>query len=169
MRIIVGYASAHGSTAEIAERVGAVLRRDGADADVRALRNVSDVGSYDAAVLGSAVHNQKWLPEATEFLGAHSAGLAGKPVWMFSVGMSGGLPRPLRRVARDGQAKKIEAELRKFVAPRGHRVFSGVCAPGQMPRWIGRIFRAIGGRFGDYRDWDDIESWAAGIGRATEP
>ena len=84
-------------------------------------------------------------------------------MWLFSVGMSEGLPRPLRRMARTAQDQRIAAGLREDVQPRGHRVFSGVCRPEQLPRGVGVAFRAFGGRFGDYRDWPTIEAWAGQI------
>lgn len=43
----------------------------------------------DAAVLGSAIHNQVWLPEAATFVMSHVRELAIRPVWLFSVGSVG--------------------------------------------------------------------------------
>jgi hypothetical protein len=50
-------------------------------------------------VLGGAVHNQRWLAEATDFVREHRARLAGRPPWTFSVGMPTALPAPWRRMA----------------------------------------------------------------------
>jgi menaquinone-dependent protoporphyrinogen oxidase len=163
MRVIVGYGSSQGSTAQIAERIAEILRDSGNTVDVRPVQKIDRPGDYEAAVLGSALHNQAWLPEAAAFLHTHAPVLAGRPVWLFSVGMSDGLPKPIRGMARSGQEKRIAQSLRGDVQPRGHRLFSGVCQPWQLPR-AGRIlFRAAGGRFGDYRDWPAIESWARDI------
>ena len=54
-------------------------------------------------VLGSAIHNGAWLPEATEVVRANAEVLAAKPVWLFSVGMVAALPRRLQgRALREG-------------------------------------------------------------------
>lgn len=163
MRIAVCYAGQHGSTAGIADRVATVLRGEGAEVTVAPVQGLGGVEDYDAVVLGSAVHNQRWLPAAESFLARNEAALRRGPTWLFSVGMSQGLPRPLRRMARDAQAKRIEAAHPLFAAARGHMVFSGAMRPDQMPRWIGTLFRAVGGRFGDYRDWAEIDAWSSSI------
>lgn len=168
MRILVGYASWQGSTAEIAQRIATTLEHAGATVKVAPVGEAGDPTGYDAVVLGSAVHNQSWSPEADGFVHCHAAALSGRPVWLFSVGMSDGLPRPLRRMARTAQDQRIAATLRADVQPRGHRVFSGVCRPEQLPRWVGVAFRAVGGRFGDYRDWPAIEAWAQQIAQELD-
>jgi len=146
-----------------------VLDHAGATVEVAPVGEVGDLAGYDAVVLGSAVHNQSWSPEAAEFVHRHAAALSGRPVWLFSVGMSEGLPRPLRPMARTAQDQRIAAALRADVQPRGHRIFSGVCRPEQLPRWVGVMFRAVGGHFGDYRDWPAIEAWAQQIAQDLVP
>jgi hypothetical protein len=68
MVVLVGYATAHGSTHEVAERLAADLGRAGLKADVRPLEAVEDADTYGAFVLGSAVHNQNWLDPARRFV-----------------------------------------------------------------------------------------------------
>lgn len=165
MRILVGHASRQGTTAEIAERIAETFRRLSDEVDVVPMAKAKSVEGYDGVVLGSAIHNQAWLPEASDFLHGQSGNLAGKPVWLFSVGMSAGLPAPLRRPARRAQEKRIAQAFPVEVRPRSHRVFSGVGSPDLLPRWGQFLFRAAGGRFGDYRDWEGIEEWAQSIAR----
>lgn len=133
MRILVGHASAHGSTAEIARRIAEVLRGQGASVDVERMGRITDPGGYDAVVLGSAVHHQAWLPEATGFVRRHRGDLLARPVWLFSVGMSAGLPRLLRRPAHRAQDRRLAAALRDVVRPRGHLLLSGVTGPDLLP------------------------------------
>lgn len=163
MRVVVGYASSQGSTAQIAERIAEILRVSGNTVDVGPVGEIDSLGDYEAVVLGSAIHNQAWLPEAAAFLHAHAKVLATRPVWLFSVGMSDGLPKPIRAMARSGQEKRIAKSLRGDVQPRDHRLFSGLCRRGQLPVAGSILFRAAGGRFGDYRDWSAIEAWARDI------
>ncbi|QGU08761.1 Protoporphyrinogen IX dehydrogenase [menaquinone] (plasmid) [Corynebacterium occultum] len=165
MKVLIAYSSWHGSTAEIAQRLAAVVTRDGITVDVTSIREAPDPAGYDAVVVGSAVHNQAWSAEAAQFVHHHAFALSQRPVWLFSVGMSDGLPRLLRRAARAGQDRRITDALPSAIQPREHRVFSGVCRPEHLPRWSGIVFRMVGGHFGDYRDWPAIEDWARHITR----
>lgn len=162
MEIFVGYATAHGSTSEIAERIAAVLRAHGAAVVVQALNTVSDVDRFSALVLGSAVHYQKWLPAAVEFVERQREQFGRRPVWLFSVGMPAALPRAFRSMG-ESEGPKIIAPFRAEMNLRGHQIFSGVIQPGHLSRWGRIFFRACGCRYGDYRDWGRIEAWAAEI------
>ena len=63
-RVLVAYASMHGSTGEVAEAIGRVLCGHGAAVDIRLIKNVNSLTPYEAVVVGSAVRRDKWLPEA---------------------------------------------------------------------------------------------------------
>jgi menaquinone-dependent protoporphyrinogen IX oxidase len=89
MNVLVAYSSKHGSTREIAHRMGDPLRADGLTPDVREIAEVSDLTAYDAVVIGSAVYMGSWRKEATEFARKHRAALAARPVWLFSSGPLG--------------------------------------------------------------------------------
>ncbi len=56
MTVLVTYASKHGSTQGIAERIAEKLRQMGKEAETRSVDEVSDPGSYQAFVIGSAVY-----------------------------------------------------------------------------------------------------------------
>jgi hypothetical protein len=55
-RVLVAYGSKHGSTAEIADRIGERLREAGHEVDVLPAGSVTDLDRYEAVVLGSAVY-----------------------------------------------------------------------------------------------------------------
>lgn len=162
MTVLVGYATEHGSTRAIAGRIAALLRRSGIAAELRALKAVDNLDRFDALVLGSAVHNQKWLPEALEFVARQRGQFGRRPVWLFSVGMPAALPRAFRAMA-ESEAPKIIAPFRAALNLRQHQLFSGAIRPEDLSRWGRLFFRACGCRYGDYRDWDRIERWAAEI------
>jgi menaquinone-dependent protoporphyrinogen oxidase len=163
MIVLVGYASAHGSTRGIAERIAARLREGGHHVDVCPMDQVQDVGGYDAFVLGSAIHGQAWFPEAMAFVRRSRTALGARPVWLFSVGMPAALGHRWQGLAKKEEAK-ILAGFRGVIQPRDHRLFSGVILRGHIPLVGHLIFKAFGGRYGDFRNWPEIDAWADAIG-----
>ncbi|KUO17820.1 flavodoxin domain-containing protein [Streptomyces dysideae] len=165
MHVLVGYATAHGSTRGVAERLAATLDRAGLKTDIRPLEAVDDADAYGAFVLGSAVHNQSWLDPAKGFVRDDLELLGSRPVWLFSVGMPGALRGPWRRMG-PLEAPAILRSLPAGLSYRSHELFSGVILREHLP-FGGRVgFRLMGGRYGDYRDWSAIAGWASRI--ATE-
>lgn len=161
MKVLVGFATAAGSTEGVAQRIAGIVRGYGHEVETRNLDEVTDVSDYEAFVLGSAVHDQAWLPNATAFLSRERQILAAKPVWLFSVGLPGAYRGPMRKWVELEEADVL-AEL-DDVRPLGHRLFTGVVTPegfGKVGAWM---FRAMGGRFGDFRDWESIDAWAETI------
>ena len=161
-RVLVAYASKHGSTAEVAQRVAGSLAERGARAELRPVDRVDRLDAYDAVVFGSPVYNQRWLPEGEGFVRGNLGALAGRPVWLFSVGTFGDRKRLMRREPRG------IGDFREAIRPRDYRVFAGVIDRHQWP-FLSRLFYwSLGGRLGDNRDWADIDAWAAGIARALQ-
>jgi len=168
--VLVGYASEHGSTKEIAQRLATLLGERGYRVDLKAASEVRSVDAYAAVVLGSAVHDGAWLAVAVEAVRGNAAALAARPVWLFSVGMSGALPRPLRKIAKKASQKVVDS-FRDTVRPRDHHAFSGVIRREHLPRSGHVVFKLLGCRYGDYRDWDEVGAWACSIadGLASAP
>ncbi|WP_261991957.1 flavodoxin domain-containing protein [Streptomyces sp. MS191] len=163
-RVLLAYAGVHGSTRSTAERIAARLEERGVHADVVPVDAVDDPGAYDAFVVGSAVHDMAWLPQALTFVHANRDLLVRRGVWLFSVGMPAALRGPWKALVakeEDHVVGGLAAELH----PLGHRLFSGVIEPGHLTR-AGRVeFRAMGLRYGDYRDWSAVDAWAEEVGR----
>ena len=86
-RILVAYASMFGSTGQIAQVLGAALRDAHTVVDVRAVNDVNDVHAYHAVVIGSAIYNGHWLPDAVHFVRIHEAALCHLPVAYFAACM----------------------------------------------------------------------------------
>jgi menaquinone-dependent protoporphyrinogen oxidase len=173
MRILVAYASQHGATQGIAERIAEQLTAAGVDATAQPVSAAGDLARYDAFVIGSAAYIGHWQKEATEFARRNQAVLAKRPTWLFSSGPLGTEPTDAQgRDQREAEPNEI-AELREAIHPRDHRVFFGALDP----RKLGFRDRAIrtlpAGRAllpeGDFRDWADIEAWAGGIADELAP
>lgn len=159
--ILVAYASKYGATAEIAEKIGEVLRQAGLSVDVRPADQVSDVSGYRAVVLGSAVYIGRWRKQAANFLKAHEQALAKRPVWLFSSGPTGeGDPVELLKGWRIPGGLQPVADR---VQPRDIAVFHGAVFPEKLnfiQRWMIKNVKAPAG---DFRDWDAVTAWAEGI------
>ena len=83
MKLLVAYASAHGSTAEIAEFIGKELGKREFDVTVQDTAEVQSLEGYDALVLGSAIQAGMWLTEMSQFLDRFQPVLAVKPIFFF--------------------------------------------------------------------------------------
>jgi menaquinone-dependent protoporphyrinogen oxidase len=168
MKVLVSYASKHGATAEIAQRLGgwlgaALVAGDpGAEVDVLSADEVGDLAGYDAVVLGSAVYAGHWLEPAVELVGKHGGFLSSVPVWVFSSGPVGTPPEP-----HDEPAEV--AGVLASIEPRDHRLFAGALDRHRLG-WPERaLVAALRAPEGDFRDWDAIEAWAGEIATALNP
>ena len=160
MTILVAYASKHGSTQGIAERIAEKLRQLGKEAEARSVEEVSDPGSFEAFVIGSAIYYGSWLKEATEWVHHHQAVLAGHPVWLFSVG-------PLGTEVQDAEQQPKEmTEFREAIGPREQRIFFGALDHSHLSFAERVMVKAVRAPEGDFRDWQAIDAWAASIARA---
>ena len=70
-KILVTYASRTGSTSEVAETARNILTDKGAEVDLLPVQSVHTLDPYLAVVVGSAIQNRQWLPEALDFIHKH--------------------------------------------------------------------------------------------------
>jgi len=181
MKVLVVYASRHGATRGIAQRIAYVLRTEGLEVDIAPADHAAGVGAADAVVVGSAVYMGTWLKDAVEFVKRNEVRLAEVPLWFFSSG-----PLPGSSMAKapgtdpltdalgpvdgpgSGGRKKV-AEIAAATNPKEHRVFLGAFDPDDPPkvtserlvRMLPPVKKALPA--GDFRDWDAIETWAREI------
>ena len=163
MTVLVAYASALGSTRDIAHHVADRLAAALDGVECRSVEEVDSVAGFEAVVVGSAIHNQSWLPAAGQFFANHAPELAKRPVWAFNVGMADALPKPFRQRGAALQQARLAGVLPQGVQLRGHKMFSGVYKADQMPSALRVLFRLTGGRFGDLRDWAAVDAWTDDI------
>jgi menaquinone-dependent protoporphyrinogen oxidase len=168
--VLVVYASKHGSTGQVAERIASTLSAAGQPAEVVSTDNAGDLTGYDAFVLGASVYYGHWHKAATEFTRAHQALLADRPVWLFSSGPLGAETTEAKgHDRREGALPAELGELEELIGARGHRVFFGALDPDGLTLPERTIRRTRSGRAllpeGDFRDWEDIDAWAGAIAR----
>jgi len=166
VQVLVAYATKYGATAEIAEKIGQVLRQAGLNADVLPADRVNDLTPYKAVVLGSAVYVGQWRKEAATFLEANEEELAERPVWLFSSGPTGeGDPMQLMKGFRFPEAQQPIADR---IQPRDIAFFHGVLDMNELSLAEKLIVKGIKAPVGDFRDWDAINSWATAIADALK-
>lgn len=160
-QVLVAYATKYGATAEIAEKIGQVLRQAGLQTDVLPVDRVSNLSSYKAVILGSAVYIGGWRKEAAKFLKVNEKVLAEQLVWLFSSGPTGeGNPVELTEGWHFPKALQPIADR---IQPRDIAVFHGAIHKQKLnfiEKWMLNNVKAP---LGDFRDWDAITSWATAI------
>ena len=160
MPILVAYATSHGSTREIAERIASRLHAGGIAVECRPVDHVFSVENCSAVILGSAIYNGKWLLDAHKFLDVEAMGLQMKPTWTFSVGMAPAVKGwAKRRAMRESQPLQ-EMITKKLPKVRGYRLFAGKDDGEEMAGPLKCLWSCMGGKFGDFRNWDEIDEWA---------
>ena len=156
MKVLVTAASKHGTTAEIAEAIAAVLRTASLEVDVIEPDAVASIADYDAVVLGSGVYAGHWLKPARAFVERHEHALRDRPVFLFSSGPIGDPPRPLEDPAEVATIDEATMAL-------DHRVFAGRLTENELSMGERVIIKMVRAPFGDFRSWDDIDDWARAI------
>jgi len=154
MSILIAYASKHGATAGIAERIGATLHLRGLEVCVMSIPEVPDLENYDAAIIGSAVYMGRWMKEAASFVRQRQAQLVRVPLWLFSSGPVG--PKSLPEAAE-------LAEFRTLLDVRDDVTFDGAIDAQKLSFSERLMVKAVRAPYGDYRKWDRIDEWAGSI------
>ena len=152
--ILVAYASKHGSTREVAERIADVFTDEGAPATVRPAVEVHDLTPYDAVVLGSAIYTGRLHHDALRFLERHRTTLAHLPFAIFAGG-----PRTLDPDDVLHSRIQVMKTLQEFpeLDPTAVTIVGGVIDPTVL-RWpFNRMPQS------DARDWDAISDWSRAL------
>jgi menaquinone-dependent protoporphyrinogen oxidase len=166
MNILVGYASAHGSTAEIAAFIGKVFEEHQLSVTVANVAAVESVDAYDVFVLGSAIHAGMWLTEFSQFLARFEGILATKPVYMFitciRVLEAGGYQHAIEHYVNHSVTDKLG--VREIHPLAGKLEMSAV---DWDERWtLAAQFdgsRTAASYNNDFRNWDAIRTWATHV------
>jgi menaquinone-dependent protoporphyrinogen oxidase len=164
-KILVTYATRTGSTAGVAEAIGKNLAESGEQVVVLPMNEVKDLAPYRAVVVGSAIQQNRWLPEALQFIQTHQAELAHKPCAVFLVCMT--LAMSSGEKYRPHVSTWLEP-VRALVNPVSEGLFAGALDISKVPSFGDRLKFRLSVIFGvwsegDHRDWNAIRSWAEGI------
>ncbi|MEL6148865.1 MAG: flavodoxin domain-containing protein [Chloroflexota bacterium] len=163
-KLLVTYASPHGSTAEVATFAGHLLNAYDVEIDVKHADEVTDVSAYDAFILGSAVHASMWLPSISRLMFRFEKELSQKPIYLFMM--------CIIVLEEGGREKALETFVWKEALERLNlsrdniEVFAGRLDWSQTSgdeRWmISTRYEGNelpGRNQADYRDWQAIAAW----------
>jgi menaquinone-dependent protoporphyrinogen oxidase len=188
-KVLVAYTTNSGSTQEVAQAIGEELGKGGDQVDVRRLEEVTDIGPYQAVVIGAPMI-LGWHRAAMKFVKKHQRALSQARVAYFFTAMS------LTQTGEDTidtipvcidpeqakppkKANRLSLEER-YSLPAGYLRPALKAAPSVKPVSVGffggklELFRlnilqmlfvmlAIRAQPGDRRNWDFIQGWAANL------
>jgi menaquinone-dependent protoporphyrinogen oxidase len=168
IKVLLAYASTHGSTQEIAEAVAAALRDHGLAVDLQPARDVRTLEGVDAVVLGAPLYMFHLHKDGLRFLSRHQKALAGGlPLAIFAGG-------PIETSGEDTWQevrRQLDQELAKFPWLRlvSLEVVGGRHDPEKL-RFPWNLIPALKGIPPiDLRDWDAIRLWAESLVPVLQP
>ncbi len=162
-KILVAYESLCGTTSEVAQSIGNVFCKQGAQVDVLHMENVKDLSSYNAVVLGSSVKSSSWNPEAIKFVKENRKYLQHIPVAYFLTCLALYFDtKESRKLAKSYFYPLLKAVPE--VRPANMQGFAGVLDYSKLNMMYRMVMKSKmkkkGIPEGDFRDFDKIETWA---------
>ena len=162
-RILVTFAGRTGSTADMATTIDEVLTSRRYSVDLKPVREKPSVEGYRAVIMGSAVRMGGWLPEILQFIKTNQKTLNQMPTAIFTVHMFNLGTDNVSRTAR----KAYTVPVWKMLTPVHEAFFAGKMDPEKLSLGDRVLSRMVAGnegqKVGDFRDWDQIRSWAQTI------
>jgi menaquinone-dependent protoporphyrinogen oxidase len=161
-RLLITYGSRCGSTGGVAEAIGQVFCSAGAEVDVRLVKNVNALSSYQGVIVGGAIRMAKWLPEVVEFVKTNQDILSRMPVAYFVVCMT------MKDDTAESRRKTLaflDPVRKQFpqVKPVDIGLFAGAVDFKKLSFGYKLLLKVMGAPEGDFRNWEAIRNWANGI------
>lgn len=167
-KVLVAYATAHGSTGEIAEFIGRTLRAFSLDVRVANVEHITSISEYDLVFMGSPVHAGMWLPQLSKFMRQFENELAEKKTFMFitciRVLETDSVDHILENYVYKPALEKLQITLKEV------GIFAGKITQTSIKgdeRWLltaNYDGKEMPGTFDqDYRDWQAITQWVTAV------
>lgn len=153
-RVLVAYATKHGSTREVADAIATTLKEQTLCVDLQAADECRALAGYGAVVLGGALYMGHWHKDARRFLVRHRDALTTTPFAVFAMG-----PKDLEPPSIASARQQLDIALKHAPEPGPIEIaiFGGVIDPTQLRFPFNRMPAS------DARDWDTIRQWAADL------
>jgi menaquinone-dependent protoporphyrinogen oxidase len=159
-KVLVAYASKHGTTREVAESIAATLNELGLDVELEEARRVRDIARYDGIVVGGGLYSGRWHADARHLLKHHRKELTGKRLAVFGMG-----PDSLEEAKVATSREQLERALANTpeLEPIAVAIFGGALKPEDWRFPLNRLPAF------DARDWCAIDTWATDIATQLTP
>jgi menaquinone-dependent protoporphyrinogen oxidase len=159
MKILITYSSKHGATKGIASAIYKEIAKEHKEVELEEVGKVGDISGFDAVILGSAVYAGSWRRDAATFASENKSQLKKLKLWTFSSGPVGE-PKENQKIEPIGTSIiKLMEELK----PIEHKVFPGNLDKSALNFAEKGIIKIVKATYGDYRDFEEIRSWATSI------
>jgi menaquinone-dependent protoporphyrinogen oxidase len=159
-KVLVAYASKAGSTSEVAAAIADVLSKSGADVTVERIKNVKDLSAYQAVVVGSLIRMGRWVSEAKSFVETNKSTLEKVPTAFFTT---------CATLKEDNDSTRAEVAgyvepIYEILKPVESGLFGGKMDTSKLNFLDRKIIEMMAkgeNPNGDYRNWNEINDWAA--------
>jgi menaquinone-dependent protoporphyrinogen oxidase len=166
---LIVYATTHGHTGRIAERLAATLATEGITAERHELPGdpPGDVRGYDLVLVGASVHAGHHQREVVEWVTAHREALTEVPSSFFSVCLAAAEEAEDSRAAVRDYLDDFEE--RTGWTPSRRTTFAGALQYREYSFPVRQVMRLMMRHAGhdtdtghdhDYTDWAAVEAWA---------
>ncbi|PJF37198.1 MAG: flavodoxin [Candidatus Thermofonsia Clade 1 bacterium] len=157
-KLLIAYATRAGSTAQVAEFMGKVLREAGLQVDVMPVKQVRDLSGYSGVILGSPIRMGSVLPELIRFVKAHAQTLSRLPLAYFNVNLTLMDDTPEARAIVDSYFNP----LRVICAPLRVGAFAGKMDYARLNSLLRFLLARNRDQIpeGDWIDWQAVRQWA---------
>lgn len=166
-KIMVAYASIHGSTQEAAEAVAEAIREQGVTVDLQPARQVKTLKDCKGVILGSAIYIGHMNKDALNFLSRFKNAISNRmPAAIFA----GGPLKP--EDDRQDIQRMLDQDLAKFpwLKPVSVELIGGKFDPARGVKFPWNLIPAVKNmEASDLRDWEAIRKWAIDMSKQFLP
>lgn len=169
--ILVAYSTRTGSTGDVAQFVGDVLRDAQLPVEVARMKDITALGRYSAVILGAPLYIGQMPGELHHFLRRFRVQLGGLPQWFFVLGPIEGKPEEFSKA---GEQTEKQLEKHAWLQPLEVKILGGRFDVNRMPFPYSLAVRLPAFPIKevhatDVRDWEDIRAWASNIACKFQP
>ena len=163
--VLIAYATRSGSTAEIAQAIGAALHEAGLESEILRVGEVQSLAGKPIVILGAPLYIGRFPKEFYKFLVTNRAALAASRCWCFVVGPTRNEPHDF-----EGARKQAQKQLLRYgwFHPIDVHIFGGRWQVQRLPFPFSLAIHLPGNPLGkipatDIRDWSAIHDWTMGV------